>query len=267
MLVRAGLIDEMQLQSVLAHQRQWGGRIGDILVEQGFLDEMMLWRGLSRQLSLPLVSLADWPVNKEALAALPIALARAHDVFPYAVEGQKLIVATSDPGDVASIDEIAFRTSKSVRPVLAPPREIAWALDRFYRNVLQPCPPPRQKARVGSAASEERFEVVHRGGAVGLSLGVSASTSAAELRASVPLAPPQTRAPVPYSTLAQVSGGSAQSVAEDELLRASRLLRFAVEACAHRGIFTREEFAARLDAAQESADHVFASPSAPQKMS
>jgi hypothetical protein len=262
MLVRAGLIDEMQLQSVLAHQRQWGGRIGDILVEQGYLDELMLWRGLSRQLSLPLVSLAEWTLNKDVLAALPVALARAHDVFPFALEGQKLTIATSDPGDVAAVDEIAFRTAKVVRPVLAPPREIAWALDRFYRNIQQPCPPPRQKSRGGGDVQAESFQVIHRGGAIGPSLGANVATSSAELRAAAPMPPP---APVQFSTLATVAGGSALSVAEDEFKRASRLLQFAVEACVHRRIFTREEFTGRLAALERGSDDVFSSPSGQNK--
>ena len=52
MLVKARLIDEMQLSSALAHQKKWGGRLGDVLIELGFLDEMMLWKGLSKQLGL-----------------------------------------------------------------------------------------------------------------------------------------------------------------------------------------------------------------------
>ena len=32
LLLQAGLIDEMQLQSAVARQRQWGGKLGDVLV-------------------------------------------------------------------------------------------------------------------------------------------------------------------------------------------------------------------------------------------
>lgn len=256
LLVRAGLIDELQLQSVLAHQRQWGGRLGDILVEQGFLDEMMLWRGLSRQLSLPLVSLADWTPVKEVLAALPYQLARSHTVFPMSLEGQKLTLATSDPGDMKSLDELGFRTAKSIRTVLAPPREIDWAIERFYRNVMSPCPPPRVKSRAVDMPVEE-MQVVHRGGAGGPSLGRAVSTPSLEIAPTRPAAP----APAPAAgPLAQVKGGSATSIAEDTLARSDALLAFAVEICVHRGLVSREDFAARLAAKER--DDVFSSPSA-----
>jgi len=259
LLVRAGLIDELQLQSVLAHQRQWGGRLGDILVEQGFLDEMMLWRGLSRQLSLPLVSLAEWTLSKEVLAALPYQLARQHTVFPTTLEGQKLTLATSDPGDMKALDELGFRTAKSIRTVLAPPREIDWAIERFYRNVMAPCPPPRMKSRAVDVPVEE-MQVVHRGGAGGPTLGRTVSTPTLEIAAPRQASP----APVPSAgPLAQVKGGSATSIAEDTLARSNALLQFAFEICVHRGLVARDALAARLAARER--DDVFASTGAPRR--
>ena len=42
MLVEAGMIDNMQLQSALGHQKQWGGKLGDILLEMDFISEHVL---------------------------------------------------------------------------------------------------------------------------------------------------------------------------------------------------------------------------------
>jgi len=36
LLTELKVIDEAQLQSALGHQKQWGGKIGAILVEKGF---------------------------------------------------------------------------------------------------------------------------------------------------------------------------------------------------------------------------------------
>lgn len=38
-LLKAGLLDNFQLQSALGRQRQWGGRLGTALIELGFIDE------------------------------------------------------------------------------------------------------------------------------------------------------------------------------------------------------------------------------------
>jgi hypothetical protein len=42
LLMRQGRIDELQLQSALAHQSRWGGRLGRAVVHLGFLDEATL---------------------------------------------------------------------------------------------------------------------------------------------------------------------------------------------------------------------------------
>jgi MSHA biogenesis protein MshE len=39
LLTELGVIDEHQLQSALGHQKQWGGKLGAILVQKGFCSE------------------------------------------------------------------------------------------------------------------------------------------------------------------------------------------------------------------------------------
>ncbi|MBI1948100.1 MAG: hypothetical protein HYS27_20585 [Deltaproteobacteria bacterium] len=147
MLIRAGLIDEMQLNSALAHQRQWGGKLGDILVQQDVLDEMMLWRGLSRQLDVPLVSLTDVRIAPELLSALPAEMCERLEMIPIARDDRSITIATSDPNNIGALDEVAFRTGLKVKTVLAPAREVEWALRSGYHGERAPCPPPRQKRR------------------------------------------------------------------------------------------------------------------------
>ena len=39
LLIEAGLIDEMQLKSALSYQKEWGGRLGAVLIRKGFVQE------------------------------------------------------------------------------------------------------------------------------------------------------------------------------------------------------------------------------------
>ena len=52
LLIRAGLITELQLKAALAEQRRWGGRLGRILVDMNFISEDMLVKGLARLLDV-----------------------------------------------------------------------------------------------------------------------------------------------------------------------------------------------------------------------
>ena len=57
-LVRAGVIDELQLSSALGEQSRWGRRLGVTLIKMGMVEEGHLVRALAKQLDLPVASLA-----------------------------------------------------------------------------------------------------------------------------------------------------------------------------------------------------------------
>ena len=136
LLIEAGLIDVHQLKSALAQQERWGNRLGANLVRMGFVDERELVRVLSRQLGLPVVSLADCAVQQEALEAVPAQLALKHGILPIALKttgvGGTLVLAMEDPTDLARIDELSFVLGKRIEPVLAAPSELTRAIEQCY---------------------------------------------------------------------------------------------------------------------------------------
>ena len=50
LLMQQGRIDALQLRSALAHQRQWGGRLGRARVALGFVTEPVLLQAVAAQL-------------------------------------------------------------------------------------------------------------------------------------------------------------------------------------------------------------------------
>src|SRR5919204_6477003 len=70
LLVKAGVITELQLKAALAEQQQWGGKLGDILVRMEFLTEEVLVRALSKQTGIARADLSG-EGDKAALAAVP----------------------------------------------------------------------------------------------------------------------------------------------------------------------------------------------------
>ena len=135
LLVRQGRIDELQLQSALAHQARWGGRLGRAVVHLGFLDEATLLESLSEQLETPCITIGDRPVAPDVLALVPPRLIRSRKVLPLArlKESRRgpLVVALSDPGDLAVLDEIGFASGLDVRPALATEADLDQAIARL----------------------------------------------------------------------------------------------------------------------------------------
>ncbi len=175
--MKAGLIDEMQLQAALAYQRQWGGKLGDALVANNFLDEMMMWRGLSRQLAVPLVSLPEQGFAPGIEKTVPVEMCRKHSIVPVSKDARELTVATSEPNNIAGIDEVAFRVGTRLKVVLAPDREVEWAIRRLYAGESAPCPPPRQR------------RVIHGAQGVADVVSVSGRSNTVEFSSSGPPSP------------------------------------------------------------------------------
>jgi type IV pilus assembly protein PilB len=153
LLVAAGVIDELQLQSALGHQKQWGGRIGHILLDLHFIDDLTLARTLAEQLDLQMISLRTAPLDLGVVRFLPQNVAERLLVFPVSfapdAEGAGVLtVAFSDPTNLAGIDEVRFETGKVVRPAVATESEVAWAIRRFYygEEDTEPLTPPAEPA-------------------------------------------------------------------------------------------------------------------------
>jgi type IV pilus assembly protein PilB len=135
LLVESGAIDEFQLKAALGHQRQWGGKIGQTLVDLKLVTEPAVVSALARRLECEVARLDELlvtPMMEEALRLVPAELARKHLALPLEATRSTLTVAMADPANVLALDELAFHTSRRVKALLAGPRELARAVSRCY---------------------------------------------------------------------------------------------------------------------------------------
>lgn len=161
LLVEAGAIDQLQLDSALGHQRQWGGRLGDVLVKRGFLREATIIEVLSKHLDIPMVRLAQTHVDPRALQLLPANVAEQLRVFPVSITGsdrnEELHVAMTDPTDLSTIDQLQFRTRKRIQPLLTSERDIESAIRRHYHDDESVPPPDYEQMPAVHSNSDDPF--------------------------------------------------------------------------------------------------------------
>lgn len=147
MLVRDGRIDSIQLQSALAHQRRWGGRLGRAIIHLGFMKEPALLEVVGQQLGVPVVEIGDRAIPPEVLRLVPERLVRERRVLPLARMSESrrgpLIVAFAEPGNLAVVDEIAFATGMQIRPALASESDLDRAISRHLDGIATPPPVAR----------------------------------------------------------------------------------------------------------------------------
>ncbi|WP_255442507.1 MULTISPECIES: general secretion pathway protein GspE [Corallococcus] len=228
-LMDAGLLTESQLRTALSEQRKWGGRLGLTLVQMGYVDESSMVHALSRQLAIPTVELDVHLPVPSALQALRVDIAERYTVFPIAYEpGTKtLTVATSDPTNVESLQELAFHSGQKLQVVVATASSIERAIRHHYHG------------EVTSTA------------ATPLSFGMEEATFelAPPQSEPPPPPPPRAQAPAPARDLELASRVEAltQQVADLERMVAqqARVMRAMMDALEARGALTREEVQAK----------------------
>jgi type IV pilus assembly protein PilB len=133
MLLSEGLITQAQLDAALKAQAERGLPIGQLLVEDGAVTEAVLMGALARQLDLEFVDLAEYPIDRGAVALLPEAMARRLLALPVTWAEDRLVVAMADPGNVLAVDDLRAVTGADVHVVVATRTQLVEAIDRFHR--------------------------------------------------------------------------------------------------------------------------------------
>jgi hypothetical protein len=135
LLVKAGVITELQLKAALAEQQQWGGKLGDILVRMEFLTEEVLVRALSKQTGIARADLTG-EGDERALSLIPAESAEEFGLVPVfqKEEGRVLVVAMSDPLNIHVTDHLRSMTGCRIEAQLAGAAAIRHAISRWYRG-------------------------------------------------------------------------------------------------------------------------------------
>ncbi len=99
--------------------------------------EVGLAAALRRRLGLPVVELANEPVDPEALAEVTAELAARHLCIPLEVgesHGRKVLrLAMANPLDLDAVHDVAFATAARIDVVIAMPSAVLEALANRYR--------------------------------------------------------------------------------------------------------------------------------------
>ena len=103
-----------------------------ILIDKGFIKEEALLPILAEEFGLELVDLSHAKIDASVLEAMPQKLVHRKNLMPVSRHNGTLVVATGDPFDAYSLDELQTLTGLHVMPVLAPPREISRLIKQYF---------------------------------------------------------------------------------------------------------------------------------------
>ena len=132
LLVKNGIITQEQLMEALEVQKKKNMKLGEILIELGYLGpEELIWM-LSEQADIPFVELKPEMLDKELINSFPENLLYNNVLLPLYETENKIYVAVGDPTNSAAIEKIKNFTDKKIVTSGAAPQKIEQLLNKFF---------------------------------------------------------------------------------------------------------------------------------------
>lgn len=133
LLIKSGSLTEDQLEIALHQQSGSDRRLGDILLDLGFVDdETDILPVLADQRGVEFVRLKEIEISQEVISKLPAKFASHYKVMPLKIENGVLTIATQTPADIQIQDELGVVVDLKLKLVLASELDIIEAIRKYY---------------------------------------------------------------------------------------------------------------------------------------
>jgi len=119
LLLSEGKVTDAQLQAALRKQAETGAFIGEILIEDGVLDEQSLISFLAKHCKIPHLSLLDYLIDKDVVGLIPQEVCLKHRLLPIDKLGKNLTIAMVNPLDASALEQVrACCPELRLKPIL-----------------------------------------------------------------------------------------------------------------------------------------------------
>ncbi|MEX0725988.1 MAG: ATPase, T2SS/T4P/T4SS family [Planctomycetaceae bacterium] len=134
-LVDLGYLTEDQLWDVLEEQKQSPGElIGQVAIRMGLVNEAQVTEALAEQWGMPVVNLAETTIPPKVLEMVPETMASIYHVMPISFKNDVLTVALANPQNAAALDDLRNFLGVDVRGAVSNPKDVEAAIARYYAD-------------------------------------------------------------------------------------------------------------------------------------
>ena len=133
-LLDLGFIDEQQLETMLEEQPSRAELLGRIGVSLGFYSDDQLGEALAEQWGTTFVSLYDREIAPEVLSLISEPMAQLYRVVPLSLDGNQLTIASSEPQKIQVADELRTLLGYDIHVCVATEAEIEKAIEKHYSS-------------------------------------------------------------------------------------------------------------------------------------
>lgn len=134
-LVDLGYMNEDQLWDVLEEQKKSPGEvIGRVAVRMGLVTEANLSEALAEQWGMQVVNLKETTITPKVLELVPETMASIYKIMPVSLKNNVLTVAMADPQNIGALDDLRNFLGYDVRGAVSNPADIQAAIERYYAD-------------------------------------------------------------------------------------------------------------------------------------
>lgn len=162
-LLERGVINQKELETALAYQKEHGGLMGQILIHLGFVNEEEIALALTAQYGFPYLPLDNYEIDGGLTAVIPEQIARQYCLIAIDRIGNALTLAMADPSNIQAIEDVELMTKCVVQTFVSTPTDIVRAIEKYYKhgrnsngNPAQAPPAPQPpEGRAGKRPSQD----------------------------------------------------------------------------------------------------------------
>lgn len=132
LLVQYGIISDGQLHEALKIQKESNIKIGEALINLGFVTKQSINEVLEYQLGIPYIRIEEYEIDPMATRAVSEDIARKNILIPVKQTENEVYVAMADPLNIFAIDDVKIYSGKDVVPLLADEAGILKAVEMHF---------------------------------------------------------------------------------------------------------------------------------------
>ncbi|MEF9961474.1 MAG: ATPase, T2SS/T4P/T4SS family [Erysipelotrichaceae bacterium] len=131
-----GCITQEQLDQGLVEQKKHKDkRLGQILIDLGFISEEQMLEALAQRLHTEIVDLSTFPIDVKAISIIPLELARKYNMIGVEIKNGRLVVVSNDPLNFYAIEDIRLIAGMPIDVCLANKESIVSTIEYYYAEI------------------------------------------------------------------------------------------------------------------------------------
>jgi type IV pilus assembly protein PilB len=132
LLCKEGYITGTHLEDAISYQKKNNGRLGNILVKLGYIDDETIVNVLSRVHNYPTVNISKTTPDPEVFKIMPYETAKKYMALPLRFKGEALVVTMAEPTDTGALDGLQNEVKKSLSVCVSTEKDIVDGFKAHY---------------------------------------------------------------------------------------------------------------------------------------